>query len=134
MYIQLLLESQMSAFRPTWNTNMAAASIEQLAGTRAALLPAGREDMDVIGSVLEIGGHYSQTRTVILVGTVNNSCVPVSPVDILLEHCHSKWVLCLTKNDLPVLSSQRGTLNLIPVTKRVKHHFYCRQQTFNRQN
>lgn len=106
---------------------MAAASIEQLAGTRAALLPAGREDVDVIGSVLEIGGHYSQTRTVILVGAVHDPCVPVSPVDILLEHCHRKWVLCLTKNDLPVLSSQRGTLNLIPVTKRVKHYFYCKQ-------
>ncbi len=106
---------------------MAAASVEQLAGTRTALLPAGREDVDVIGSVLEICGHDSQTRTIMLVGSVHDPCVPVSPVDILLEHCHRKWVLCLTKNDLPVLSSQRGTLNLIPVTKRVKHYFYCKQ-------
>lgn len=99
---------------------MAASSVEQLARTQAVLLPTGREDVDVIGSILEISGNSSQARTVILVGAVHNPCVPVSPVDILLEHCYSKRVLCLTKNDLPVFSSQRGTLNLIPVSERVK--------------
>lgn len=44
--------------RLTWYTNMTAASVKKQTGAGAALLLAGGEDVDVIGSILQTCGHY----------------------------------------------------------------------------
>lgn len=81
---------------------MTAASIKLLAGAiTLLLLPAG-QDMDVHWPRRKVLNHDLLVRTVVLVGPIDATCVPVSPIDELAEHGHSKGIDGCTDNYLSI--------------------------------
>lgn len=92
---------------------MAAASIELLAGTvTLLLLPAG-QNMDVHWPRWKVLNHYPLVRTVMFVGPVDAARVPVSPINELPKHGHSKGVDGCADDDLTIVPGERGSLNLL---------------------
>lgn len=97
----------------TWCADVAAASVKLLARTvTLLLLPAG-QNVDVHWSRRQVLNHDSLIRTIMFVGPIDATGVPVSPVDELAKHGHSKWVDGCTDNDLTVGSRKRGSLNFL---------------------
>lgn len=81
---------------------MAAASIKLLARTvTLLLLPAG-QSMDVHWPRWKVLNHDPLIRTVVLVGPIDAACVPVSPIDELAKHGHSKGVDGRADDDFPI--------------------------------
>ena len=97
----------------TWCADVAAASVELLARTvTLLLLPAG-QNMDVHWSRWKVLNHDFLVRTVVLVGPIDAAGVPVSPVDELAKHGHSKGVDGSADNNLTVGPRERGSFNLL---------------------
>lgn len=92
---------------------MTAASIELLTEAGAALLLRSSMDMDVIWSVLQLLGQDSKVRAVVLSCPENGSLSPVCPEDVLLEDSQGVRVHDSVQDDLSILTSQRGPLDLI---------------------
>lgn len=97
----------------TWCADVAAASIKLLAGTVALLLLPAGQNVDVHRSRRKVLDHDSLIRTIVLVGTIDAACVPVSPVDELAKHGHCKGVDGCADNDLTIGARERGSLNLL---------------------
>lgn len=94
-------------------TDVAAASIKLLAGTiTLLLLPAG-QNLDVHWPRWKVLNHGPLVRTVVLVGPIDAARVPVSPVDELAKHGHSKGVDGCADDDLPIGPRERASLNLL---------------------
>lgn len=47
------------------------------------------------------------------VGPVDAACVPVSPINKLPKHCHSKGVDSCADNNFPICACERRSLNLL---------------------
>lgn len=93
---------------------MAAASIKLLAGAVTLLLfPAGQH-MDVHRPGWQVLDHDLHVRPVVLVGTIDAACVPVSPIDELAKHGHSKGVNGCADDDLSIGPREGGSLDLLP--------------------
>lgn len=97
----------------TSRTDVAAASIELLAGAVTLLLLPARQNVDVHGPRWKVLDHHRLTRTVVLVGPVDAARVPVSPIDELVKHGHGKGVDGSADDDLPIGPCERGSLNLL---------------------
>lgn len=69
--------------------------------------------MDVHWSRWKILDHNPLVRTIVFVGSVDAAGVPVSPVDELAKHGHSKRVDGCADNNFTVGTSKRGSLNLL---------------------
>lgn len=92
---------------------MAAASIKLLTGTvTLLLLPAG-QNMDVHWPRWEVLNHDPLVRTIMLVGSIDAACVPVTPIDELAKHGHGKRVNGCADDDLPIGPRERGSFNLL---------------------
>ena len=92
---------------------MAAASIKLLAWTVTLLLLAAGQNMEVHRPRWKVLDHDRLVRAVVLVGPIDAACVPVSPVDELAKHGHSKGVDGCADDDLPIGPRERGSLNLL---------------------
>lgn len=92
---------------------MAAASIKQLAGAiTLLLLPAG-QNMDVHRPRWKVLNHNRLVRAVVLIGSIDAACVPVSPIDELAKHGHGKGVNGCADDDFTIGPSERRSLNLL---------------------
>lgn len=92
---------------------MATASIKLLAGTvTLLLLPAG-QNVDIHRPSRKVLDHGPQVRAIVLVGPIDAARVPVSPIDELAKHGHSKGVDGCADDDFPVRAREGGSLNLL---------------------
>ena len=98
----------------TWCADVAASSIKLLTGTvTLPLLPAG-QNMDIHWPRWKVLNHYPLVRTVIFIGPVDAARVPVSPINELPKHGHSKGVDGCADDNLPIGPCERASLNLLP--------------------
>lgn len=103
----------MSEKAGTWCADVAAASIELLAGTvTLLLLPAG-QNVHVHWPGWKVLDHDPLVGAVVLVGAVDAARVPVGPVDELAKHAHGEGVNGRADDDLPTGAGERGTLDLL---------------------
>ena len=86
---------------------MTAASVKLLAGAVALLLLPAGHNVDVHWSRWKALNHDQLIRTVVLVGPIDATCVPVSPVDELVKHGQRKGVDGGADDDLPIGPSER---------------------------
>lgn len=93
---------------------MAAASIKLQARAAALLLFATGQHMDVHRPGSKVLDHNPLIRAIMLVSSVDATCVPICPENVLSIHSHGKWVNSCAYNDLTVSARQRTTLNLLP--------------------
>lgn len=101
----------------TWCTDVAAASIKLLAGTvTLLLLPAG-QNVDVHWPRGKVLDHDPHIRSIVLVGTIDAACVPVSPIDELAKHGHSKGVYGCADDDFSIGPREGRSLDLLPGCK-----------------
>lgn len=92
---------------------MTAASIKLLARTITLLLLPACQNVDVHRPRWKVLSHDPQFRTIMLVGSIDAACVPVSPIDELAKHGHSEGVNGCADDDLPIGSSDRGSFDLL---------------------
>lgn len=101
----------------TWCTNVTAPSIKLLTGAVALLLLRCGQNVDVHWSRWQVLNHDSLVRTIVLVGPIDAACVPVGPINELTKHGHSKRVDGCADDDLPIRPSERGSLNLLSISR-----------------
>lgn len=97
----------------TWCADVAAATIELLAGTITLLLLPSGQNVYVHGPRRKVLYHDPLVGAVVLVGTVDAARVPVGPVDKLAKHGHCEGVNGCADDDLPTGAGKGGTLNLL---------------------
>lgn len=97
----------------TWSADMAAASIKLQTRAAALLLFAVRQHMDVHRSGWKVLDQNPLVRAIILVCSIDATCVPICPENVLSIHSHGKWVNCCAHNDLTVSARQGTTFNLL---------------------
>lgn len=85
---------------------MAAASIKLLTGTVTLLLLSRSQNVDVHWSRWKVLDHNPLIRAVMFVSPIDAACVPVSPVDELAKHAHSKGVDGRADDDLSIGSGE----------------------------
>lgn len=92
---------------------MAAASIKLQARAAALLLFAVGQNMDVHRPGWKVLDHNPLVRSIVLVRSIDATCVPISPENVLSIHSHGKWVNGCAYDDLTVSARQGTTLNLL---------------------
>lgn len=97
----------------TWSADMAAASIKLQTRAAALLLFAVRQHMDVHWSGWKVLDHNPLVRAIEFVRSVDATCVPICPENVLSIHGHGKWVNGCAYDDLTVSASQGTTFNLL---------------------
>lgn len=92
---------------------MTAAPIKLLARTITLLLLPPGQNVDVHWPRWKVLSHDPLVRTIMLVGSIDAACVPVSPIDELTKHGHSKGVNGCADNYLPIGPRERGSFDLL---------------------
>lgn len=105
------MESQRKA--RTWCADVAAASVELLAGTVTLLLLPASQNVHVHWPGRKVLDHDPLVGAVMLVGAVDAARVPVSPVDELAKHGHGEGVNGRADDDLATGAGEGGTLDLL---------------------
>lgn len=97
----------------TWGANVAAASVELLAGAAALLLPAVGQHVEVHGPRRQVLDHDSLVRAVVLVGAVDAARVPVGPEDVLIVEGHGERVDGCAHDHLSIGPGEGAALDLL---------------------
>lgn len=97
---------------------MATASIKLLTGTVTLLLLPASQNVDIHRPSRKVLDHGPLVRAILLVGSIDAARVPVSPIDELAKHGHSKGVDGCADDDLPIGARERGSLNLLSDGRR----------------
>lgn len=69
--------------------------------------------MDISRLVLQVLGQHGKARAIVLLGSKNTSFNQVCPEHVLLVNSQGEWEMDSMQDDLSVLASQCGTLDLI---------------------
>lgn len=99
---------------------MAAASIKLQARAATLLLFAVGQHMDIHRAGWKVLDHNPLVRAIMLVCSIDASCVPVCPENVLSIHSHGKWVNGCAYDDLTVSARQGTTLNLLSDYTEIK--------------
>lgn len=104
----------------TWSADMATASIKLQARAAALLLFAVGEHMDVHRSGWKVLDHNSLVRAIVFVRSIDATCVPICPENVLSIHSHGKWINGCAYDDLTVSARQGTTLNFLSDYTEIK--------------